>query len=92
MTELTELCEILDDFDQSLVNTIDEGQVDGIVKNLTSGMRCRTISAEEATLDPKHVDIRDEYLKGLFVHIHGEIYNSGVKLVKDINNIYEFRL
>lgn len=26
------------------------------------------------------------------MHIHGEIYNNGVKLVQNINNIYEFRL
>lgn len=92
MEELTEVCEILDDFDQSLVNTIDEEQVDGIVRNLTSGVICRSITGEEATLDPKCESIEDEYLKGLFKHIHGEIYKSGTKLVGQINNVYEFRL
>lgn len=92
LEELTEICEILDDFDQSVVNTIDEAQVDGIVKNLTSGVVCRTISVEEATLDPKCNDIEDLYLRALFKHIHGEITESGLKLVKDIGNVYEFRL
>lgn len=31
-------------------------------------------------------------MKGLFKHIHGEIYTSGTKLVPQINNVYEFRL
>ena len=59
---------------------------------MTSGIVCRTITGQEATLDPKCESIRDEYLKGLFKHIHGEIYDSGTKLVSQISNVYEFRL
>lgn len=92
LEELTEVCEILDDFDQSLVNSIDKEQVDGIVRNLTSGIICRTITGQEATLDRKCENIQDEYLKGLFKHIHSEIYESGTMLVSQISNVYEFRL
>ena len=60
------------------------------MSKLNSTDSCALIDVEKETLDPRCAEIHDEELKALFEEIHRVIFENGLDLVKNVNNVYEF--
>jgi hypothetical protein len=87
---ITDECDVLDQLDQVLVESIPQEKINEFVDGLKSPDSCVLLDVEEATIDPRHTEIRDKELKDLFIEIHRQILLNGVDMTREVHSIYEF--